>query len=116
MHTGSFGIRIFNKYVNWHLCHFYFNAARQELSIEEPLNLKLTEQLSSLLGESRPGECQCIEMSNCVFVSPLPEQWNTPLFLRDLHCTSMSHAYIAFHVVNLENYASNTLREPAHLL
>lgn len=65
-HIGSFRIHIFNKYINWHLCHYYFNAAHQELSIEEPLNLKLMEQLNSLLGEYRPGDCQCIEMSNCV--------------------------------------------------
>lgn len=44
----SFKICIFNKYVNWYLCHFYFNTVHQELSIEEPLNLKLTEQLSSI--------------------------------------------------------------------
>lgn len=115
-HIGPFRIHIFNKYVSWHLCHFYFNGARQELSIEEPLNLKLMEQLNSLLGQSRPRDCQCIEISNCVFVSLLPEKWNTPKFIKDIHCISMSHIYIAYYVINLENYLSNKLREAAHLL
>lgn len=69
-HISSFRICIFNTYVNWHLCHFYFNSARQELSIEEPLSMKLMEQLSSLLGDSRPGDYQCIEMSNCAYLLP----------------------------------------------
>ena len=115
-HISPFRIDIFNKYVNWHLCHFYFNAARQELSIEEPLNLKLTEQLNFLLGEFRPGDCQCTEISNCVFISLLPEKWNAPEFIKDLHCISISCVYIAFYVMNLENYSANKLSEPAHLL
>lgn len=116
-HTDSFRIWIFNKYVNWYLCHFYFNAVRQELSIEEPLNLKLMEQLNPLLRDSRPGDHQCIEMSNCVFVSLLPEKWNAPKFIKDLDCISMSRVYIAYYVINLKNYSSHKLfRELAHLL
>lgn len=107
---------MFNTYVNWHLCHFYVNVVRQELSIEEPLSLKLTEQLSSLLGDSRPGGCQCMEMSNCVFVSLLPGKWNTPELIKDLYCISMSCVCIAYHVINLENYSCNKFRERAHLL
>lgn len=115
-HIGSFRIRIFNEHINWRLCHYYFNAAHQELSIEEPLNLKLMEQLNSLLGEYRPGDCQCIEMSNCVFVSLLPEKWNAPKFIKHLYCISMNHVYLAYYVINLENCSSHKLWQPAHPL
>ena len=77
--------------------------------------MKLMEQLSSLLGDSRPGDCQCTEMINCVFVSLEPENQNTAEFIEDLCYISMSCVYIAYYVINLENYSSNKPREPAHL-
>lgn len=73
-HIDFFRICIFDKCVTCCLCHFYFHAVRQELSTEEPLNVKLMEQLSPFLGDARPDDGRCIEMSNCVFVSLLPEE------------------------------------------
>lgn len=85
-----------------------------QLSVEEPLSLKRMEQLSSLLGESRPGDCQCMEMSYRAFVSLLPEKWNILKFIKDFYCISVRCMYIA--TINLEIGSSNKLRELAHLL
>lgn len=108
---GFCRVHVFNNYVHQLLCYYHFNTARQEFGIEESLNLKCMEELNSLQGNSRPGECQCIEMSNCVFVSLMPEKWNTSYCTKDFDHLSLDCVYIDYYIINLENDSSNKLRE-----